>query len=59
MIHTRMNIYLEMPPKNGKKVGIHFYENVLSEMNLPLTHTNQLLLLTFFGKIAEIGNSKE
>ena len=25
-----------MPPKIGKKVGIHFYENVLSEIDLPL-----------------------
>ena len=23
-------------PKIGKKVGIHFYENILSEINLPL-----------------------
>ena len=25
-----------MPQKVGKKVGIHFYDNVLSEINLPL-----------------------
>ena len=25
-----------MPQKVGKKVGIHFYENVLSEIKLPL-----------------------
>ena len=25
-----------MPPKVGKKVGIQFYENVLSKINLPL-----------------------
>ena len=31
-----IKIYLEIPPKNGKKVGIHFYENILSEINLPL-----------------------
>jgi len=31
-----MNIHLEMLKKIGKKVGIHFYENVLSEKNLPL-----------------------
>ena len=36
IIHTRINIYSEMPQKTGKKVGIHFYENVLSEINLPL-----------------------
>ena len=29
-------IYLEMPQKVGKEVGIHFYENVLSEINLSL-----------------------
>ena len=27
---------LEIPKKIGKKVGIHFYENILSEKNLPL-----------------------
>ena len=27
-----------MPQKIGKKVGIHFYENILSEINLPLKH---------------------
>ena len=33
-----MNFYLEMPQKVGKKVGIHFYKNVLSEiLNLPLS----------------------
>ena len=26
-----------MAQKDGKKVGIHFYENVLSEINLPLS----------------------
>ena len=26
-----------MPQKVGKKVGIHFYKNVPSEINLPLT----------------------
>ena len=36
IINTRINIHLEMPQKAGKKVGIHFYENVLAEMNLPL-----------------------
>ena len=35
-VYMHLNIYLEMPQKVGKKVGIHFYENVLSEMNLPL-----------------------
>ena len=29
-------IYSEIPPKIGKKGGIHFYENILSEMNLPI-----------------------
>ena len=51
-IHTRMNIYLEMPPKIGKKVGIHFYENTPFEINLPLAFSklrcNQIKLsLTF------------
>jgi len=27
---------LEIPPKIGKNVGIHFYRNILSEINLPL-----------------------
>ena len=36
MIHTSIEIYLEIPPKIGKKVSIHFYENILSEVNLPL-----------------------
>ena len=35
-IHSKMKIYLEIPPKNGIKVGIHFYENIPSEINLPL-----------------------
>ena len=30
-----------MPPKIGKKVGIHFYENILSEMNLPLPSSSE------------------
>ena len=28
-------MYLEIPPKIGKKVGIHFYKNIPSETNLP------------------------
>ena len=36
MFHTTIKIYLEIPPKIGKKVGIHFYENILSEVDLPL-----------------------
>ena len=28
-----------MTKKIGKRVGIHFYENVLSEMNFPLLDT--------------------
>ena len=36
IIHTTIKIYLEISPKTGKKLGIHFYENILSEMNLPL-----------------------
>ena len=31
-----MKVYLEIPQKIGKKVGIHFYENILSEIDLPL-----------------------
>ena len=31
-----------MPQKVGKKVGIHYYENVLSEMNLPLPSSLKL-----------------
>ena len=31
-----MKIYLEIPQKIDNKVGIHFYENILSEINLPL-----------------------
>ena len=31
-----MKIYLEIPPKIGQKVGIPFYETILSDMNLPL-----------------------
>ena len=38
-IHSKMKIYLEIPPKNGIKVGIHFYENIPSEINLPLKLT--------------------
>ena len=34
-----MKIYLEILPKIGKKVGIHFYKNILSEINL---HSNNL-----------------
>ena len=37
MIHTTIEIYLEILQEIGKKVGIHFYENILSEINLPLT----------------------
>ena len=37
IIHTIIKISLEMPPKIGKKVGFHFYKNILSEINLPLT----------------------
>ena len=36
MIHNKIKIYLEIPPKIGKKMGIHFYKNILSEINLPL-----------------------
>ena len=35
-----------MPKKIGKKVGIHFYENVLSEIDLPLLW--DVLSLPFF-----------
>ena len=42
-----MNNYLEMPQKDGKKVGVHFYKNILSEMNLPLTGTGVQLTLNF------------
>ena len=38
MIHTAIKISLEIPPKIGKKVDIHLYENILSEINLPLQH---------------------
>ena len=37
MISSSIEIYLEMPKKIVTKVDIHFYENVLSEINLPLT----------------------
>ena len=30
-----IKFYLEIPPKIGKKVGVQFYENILSEINLP------------------------
>ena len=36
MIHPRIKIYLEISPKIGKKVGIHFYEDILFEIDLPL-----------------------
>ena len=36
LIHTTIKIYLEIPPEIGKKVGIHFYENIPSEIDLPL-----------------------
>ena len=29
-------MYIECPPEIGKKVGIHFYRNILSEINLAL-----------------------
>ena len=35
-----MEIYLEIPQKIGKKVGTQFYENILSEINLPLWKTD-------------------
>ena len=34
IIHTTIEIYLEIAPKIGKKVGIHFYKNILSQINL-------------------------
>ena len=34
-------MYLEIPPKTGKKVGIHFYENILSQINLPLIKSTE------------------
>ena len=37
LLKLKLLIYLEMPQKVDKKVGIHFYENVLAEMNLPLS----------------------
>ena len=40
-------MFRNAPPKIGKKVGIHFYENVLSEKNLPLISKNQLTWLLF------------
>ena len=36
MIFTKIEIYQKMSQKIVKKVGIHFSENVLSEINLPL-----------------------
>ena len=41
MIHTTIKIYLEIPPKIGTKVVIYFYENILSEIDLPLKHENK------------------
>ena len=38
-------MYLEIPSKIGKKVGFHFYENILSETNLPLVHLLQNRIL--------------
>ena len=34
--HCNVKVYLEITQKIGKKVGIHFWENILSEINLPL-----------------------
>ena len=39
-----MKSYLEIPPKVGKNVGIHFYENTPSEIKLPLQTSNQMSL---------------
>ena len=36
MTHATINIYLELSPAIGKKMGIHFYENTPYEINLPL-----------------------
>ena len=36
MIYATIEIYLEIPPEIGKKVGIYFYENTPSEIDLPL-----------------------
>ena len=41
-------MYLKIPPKIGKKVDIHFYENILSEINLPLK--SKRLRIGFFSK---------
>ena len=54
-----MNIYLEMPQKVGKKVSIHSYENVLSEMILPLKCHNPVysaaeVRAVFFRKFIDI-----
>ena len=43
MIHTTIKNYLETSPKIGKRVGIHFYENVVSEMKLLLLVTNRVI----------------
>ena len=40
-----------MPQKVGKKVGIHFYENVLSEINLPLMMDLGILRLLSVGPL--------
>ena len=47
---TTIEFYLEIPPKIGKKVGIHFYENILSEMNLPL-----IILAAHYKNIGPLG----
>ena len=39
-----------MPQKVGKKVGIHCYENVLSEINLPLLDLTNVSLFRSMGK---------
>ena len=46
-----MNICSEMPQEIGKKVGIHFCKNILSEINLPLLISVNFQLLTLHVKL--------
>ena len=49
-----MKIYLEIPQKNGKNVGSHFYENTPSDINLPLTNPFKLLLCMFLFNLSMV-----
>ena len=48
MIHTTIKIYLEIPPKIGKKAGIHFYKKYPFWNRFAFTHLWKLFTCNIF-----------